>query len=114
MQETEQGLMITNNFLTDMLDAVLQHNYEAIQLVPGIKPLIYHKGAMVNLIHPFDTVVDRAELIDALDALGIISVKSTKGPMILVHVSELFPDTDFLVYITNEPASGLNVTFGQR
>lgn len=84
----------TSNFLTDILDAALREDAEAVYLRADDVPLFRKRYSEIQ-VPGFETLIDKEEFDDALESLGIRAGfdKITSW----VHYSDHFPAETFVI-----------------
>lgn len=95
---------VVNNYITDILDAMIQQNLHGVFLIPGEKPGFRRETTRVETPE-FDWPVDADEMQDALEALGVDYYQKV-SLLRFKHRSELYPDSYFDISITHIGTSG--------
>lgn len=82
-----------NNFVTDLLDRMIQEDFDGLYLVPDSKVLFRRQYTAIDT-PDLPELIDAEELYDAMDALGL-APETKKIQEEYIHVSDYFPDIRF-------------------
>lgn len=86
-----------NNFVTDILDRMVQDDFDGVYLVPD-SPVLFRRQYTEIPTPDLPDPIDEDELFDAMEALGV-RPDTQKTQEEYIHASDYFPDIRFQLSI---------------